>query len=85
MYMAEYAQKTCRSDLRIATRRESEFPPTMHMSVNAQNFTHPLYKQGASVLGVVSFCILLIVYFVDRVEQSETRPTDKVSELTFVE
>ena len=34
--LAKYAQKTCPSNLRITTCRESEFPRTVNLRVNAK-------------------------------------------------
>ena len=42
-FLAKYGQKTCPSDLRIATCRESEFPRTKNCAVNAKYFTHPYH------------------------------------------
>ena len=42
--VTKYAQKTCPSDLRIATFRESEFPPIMNCVVNAETL-HMHFQQ----------------------------------------
>ena len=62
MFLAKYGQKTCRSDLRIATCRESEFPPTKNCAVNAKNLhTQPLMKGFTDFLQLSNNLTLLQV------------------------